>query len=530
MPAPTAQKLGTLHPFTGQDVPWLLKARAENRGDHPFLVFVPFDGAPVTWTYAAFHEEVQKIAAGLADRGVSEGDFVLLHMGNCPEFLLTWHACSRLGAVVVTTNIRSAADELSYYIGHCGARVAITQPNLEAVVREAGPDLEWVAVTETDLGAAPETPRSAEAVPFEDLRGDASSLPDRPADANAFNSVQYTSGTTSRPKGVVWTHANALWGARQNALCCAIGEDDIGHAFLPLFHTNALSYSHLATLWAGATLVLQPSFSASRYWDVAVEHKCTWGIHIAFSLRALFGKPVPPDHSFHHWGLGAVDPQIVLDALGVPCIGWFGMTETISLPIISNPGLPGREMSMGLPAPGYDIEVRREDGTHVAFGESGRLFIRGIPGLSLFQEYLNNEEATAAAFDENGWFDTGDLVTPFEDGHIAFDGRDKDMLRIGAENVSESEIERVIAAVPGVMEVAVVGKPDPMLDEVAVAFVIPMGPSDGLEDRIMAACTDTLADFKVPRDIILVDVLPRVTLEKVDKKELRRRLKDAAES
>ena len=113
------------------------------------------------------------------------------------------------------------------------------------------------------------------------------------SDPLAFNSVQYTSGTTSRPKGVVWTHANALWGARSNAAVCAIQPDDIGHVFLPLYHTNALCYSHLATLWAGATIVLQPRFSASRYWDCVTEHKCSWGIQIPFSLKALMSQPIP---------------------------------------------------------------------------------------------------------------------------------------------------------------------------------------------------------------------------------------------
>src|SRR5262249_43535385 len=152
-----------------------------------------------------------------------------------------------------------------------------------------------------------------------------------------------------------------------------------------------------------------------------------------------------------------------MKAFGIPIIGWFGMTETIGLTLISmHDGLPGREMAMGMPAPEYQTEIRREDGSHADFGESGMMWIKGVPGLSLFQEYLNNPEATAKAFDENGWFLTGDRVTAFPDGHIRFDGREKDMLRVGAENVAESEIERVIMGAGGVIEVAVVGKPHDM--------------------------------------------------------------------
>ncbi len=525
MVAPTAQKPGLLHPFTGHDVPWLLRARAETTPGRIFLIFAPFDAPAERWTYAAFHAAAEKLAAGLAARGIAKGDFLLLHMDNCFEFLLTWHASAILGAVIVTTNTRSSRDELAYYIEHSGAKAAITQPKYETLVRDAGPDLAFIAATSHDTGAAPDTPRSAAALPFETLaNGDRAQLAKREPEPMLPNSVQYTSGTTSRPKGVVWTHANALWGARQNAANCGLTESDIGHTCLPLYHTNALCYSHLGTLWAGATLVLQPRFSASRFWPCVIEHGCTFGVQIPFMLKALMTMPVPKAHKFTRWGLGALNPPILTTVFGLPCLGWFGMTETVAMPIVSMHHLPGRIGSMGLPVPEYGIDVRREDGTPVAFGESGLMWIKGVPGLSLFLEYLNNPEATAAAFDAQGWFLTGDRVTPFADGHLQFDGREKDMLRIGAENVAESEIERVVMSAGGVIEVAVVGRPHDMLDEVPVAFILPLQPDPTLPGRVMAACRDKLADFKVPREIIVVDEFPRVTLGKIDKKLLRKQL------
>ena len=116
MPAPTAKKLGKLHPFTGQDMPWLLRAQAERRKDHPFIIWAPFDRPSASWTYGEFYQATRKIAAGLLERGIEPGDYVLLHMNNCPEFLMTWHACSMIGAIIVTTNTRSAKDELTYFI------------------------------------------------------------------------------------------------------------------------------------------------------------------------------------------------------------------------------------------------------------------------------------------------------------------------------------------------------------------------------------------------------------------------------
>ena len=187
---------------------------------------------------------------------------------------------------------------------------------------------------------------------------------------------------------------------------------------------------------------------------------------------------------------------------------------------------------MGLPSPEYEVQVRGEDGLDAPCGQSGRLWIRGIPGISMFHSYLDNPEATTKAFDGQGWFDTGDMVTATEDGFITFNGRSGDMLRVGAENVAESEIERVVSAVPGVLEVAVVGKPDDMLDEVPVAFVESPGADTPeaiavLVERIIEQCREQLADFKVPREVFVVEQIPRVTLGKLDKKTLRQRLREA---
>lgn len=515
---------GQLHPFSGKDVPWLLEARAAAHPEKTFLIAAPFDRPAEYWSYGRFHEAVTRLAGGLAQQGLSKGDFLLLHMGNCVEFLLTWHACSWLGAIVVTTNTRSTPDELAYFADDCGARFAVTQPAFEQMVRSAAPQIRHVAVIAQDPDSDAPTDemckRSERAIPFEALL-DGPVISRRPADPLAFNSVQYTSGTTARPKGVVWTHANALWGGRTNAAACDLRPEDIGHTCLPLFHTNALCYSHLATLWIGATLVIQPRFSASRYWSCITDHHCTFGIQIPFMLKALFGRPVPKHHRVTRWGLGAYNPRPVAEAFGIPCIGWFGMTETVGLPLVSLPDLPGREMSMGTVSPGYEVEVRRDDGNCADFGESGGLWLRGIAGLSLFAEYLNNPEATAAAFDADGWFQTGDRVTAFDDGNLRFDGRAREMLRVGAENVAEAEIEGVLMSAGGIIEAAVVGKPDPMLDEVPVAFVVPVEGGADPTERLLSTCRAKLADFKIPREIHVVSDLPRVTLGKIDKKLLR---------
>jgi len=519
-----------VHPFANFDVPRLLRTQAAARREHPFLHWEPFEGEPRTWTYARFEHETRQVAAGLRKRGLDQGDRVLIHLDNCPEGLIAWYACAHIGAVAVTTNTRSVADDLTYFSEHAGVVAAITQPAFASLVAASCKRIRWLAVTETDCGAEPAANnRPTPSESFAALFGDAADAPLRPADPMLPVGIQYTSGTTSRPKGVVWTHANALWGAK----LCSMHEDlrasDIHLTYLPLFHTNAQSYSVLAALWVGATVVLQPRFSASRFWTVSQKHACTWTSTVPFCVRALMGQEKPKAHAYRLWGSGVCSPPT--DAhFDVRTIGWWGMTETITHGIVGNVHLPNRPMSVGKPSPAYEVAILRDNGEPVAPGETGSLLVRGYPGLSLFLEYLNNEEATAKSFDDQGYFITGDRVTLGEDGFISFADRDKDMLKVGGENVAASEIERVIITVAGVQECAVVAKRDPMLDEVPVAFVLVPGgaaaaPSDLIE-RIEAACRTGLADFKQPREIRIVSEMPRATLEKIAKAELRKLLEE----
>lgn len=516
----------SFQPFAGQDIRGLVEMQARLRADHPFLIWRPFEGERAVWTYGEFARRVARIAAALHARGVVAGDRVLVHLDNCPESILSWFGCAWLGAVAVTTNARSSVDELAYYADDAAVVGGITQPRLVATVSAACPGLRWLAVTGTDNGAAPATGAPAPGESFDALDADPDRLPARPHDPLAPFSIQYTSGTTSRPKGVLWTHANALWGARINATHEALRADDVHLVTLPLFHTNAQAYSVLATLWAGATAVICPRFSASRFWPVSLEEGCTWASVVPFLMRALAAQEVPAEHRYRLWGSSIAEPPS--DArFGVKTIGWWGMTETITHGTVGLPNLPNASLSMGLTAPEYETRIL-VDGRDAEPGETGDFQVRGVPGLSLFAEYLNRPEATAESFDEDGWFITGDRVRLGMDGWLYFADRAKDMIKVGGENVAASEVERVVSAVPGVLESAVVARRDPMLDEVPVAFVRtePLSESAGraLVRAVQAACDMALADFKRPREVIIVDEFPRATLEKVAKAELRRRL------
>ena len=517
-----------VHPFAGLDLARLLAARAVERGEHPFLVWEPFEGERLVLSYRAFHARVRRLAAGLAKRGISRGHRLLVHLDNCPEAMLTFFACAELGAVAVTTNARSSGAEIAYYAENAEVVAAITEPRFADLIGTHAAGIKWLAVTAADSGQAPLASRApGKAVAFDAIDGDPADVQARAADPSLPLSVQFTSGTTSRPKGVVITHANALWGGRVNAQNQTFGRDDVHLTYLPLFHMNAQCYSVWTALWAGGTVVLMPRFSARRFWDVALRNRCTWNSTIPFCVKALGEQPIPPQHHFRLWGTAVSEPPWD-PVFRVKTIGWWGMTETITPAIVGDPLHPNRPGVIGRPTTQQEVTVVRDDGTPAAPGETGNLLFRGVRGISMFQEYLNNPKATADSFDDQGWFITGDRVTVFEDGTIAFADRSKDMLKVGGENVAASEIEEIIRLIPLCREVAVVAKKHAMLDEVPVAFVLVDGgvskaPPD-LAERILAQCRKSLADFKVPREVRLVDEFPRATLEKIAKNVLRAEL------
>lgn len=527
-----------INPFEGLDLNWLLATQASERGNHPFIVFEPFDRPPVVLSYRHFYQQAVRLAHGLLARGIGRGDRVIIHLDNCPEFLLIWCACGLVGAVAVTTNARSSEEELSYFSSHSGAVAVITQPRLAALVRKACPAVRWIAVTDNDAGEpCADTDRPEHAEQFSRLLAEEAPSAPQAVGPDAPLGIQYTSGTTSRPKAVLWTHANALWAARTSATHEALRPEDIHHCVLPLFHTNALSYSWLACLWAGATFVLQPRFSSSRFWDVALRNRCTWSSITGFCYRALVNVEIPQKHFFRNWGVAFSDP-LVIEKFGIRPMSWWGMTETLSQGIIGFPHMPVPLGAIGRPAPEYDIRILDSNGRAVELGGTGALHIRGVRGVTLFREYFRNKEATDAAFGADGLFDTGDQVMRLPDGSIRFADRTKDMLKVGGENVASLEIERVINGVDGVEEAAVIACHHPMLDEIPVAFVRVGGVLSGCNEaeiasRVVAACQSKLADFKVPREVYVIDDFPRAAVGKIAKaglKEIRQaRIDDRAD-
>src|SRR6202000_477115 len=172
---------GIVGPFAGVDVAWVLRMRRAHRADHPFLLWAPFDAPARSWTYREFHDRVGALAAGLVKRGIRPGDYLLIHLDNCIEAMLAWFACVELGAIAVTPNTRSAAAEMEYFAGHCGAVAAITQPAYAELVAANCKDLRWIAVISHDAGADPKA-AAARGDSFEQLFADSADRPRRATD------------------------------------------------------------------------------------------------------------------------------------------------------------------------------------------------------------------------------------------------------------------------------------------------------------------------------------------------------------
>lgn len=515
----------SLNPFRGLDFNWMFDRRVGATPGKDFLIWQPFDQDCVRYTFKDFADEVARFSGRLLSLGVSAGDRVLIHLDNCPEFLIAYFACAKLGAVAVTTNTRSTLEELQYFAQHSGCVGYITQPRYRDLVERTARAAQWKIFIAHDSGVPSDIDIPAACSwsgPADAVAGQGGAPID--ADPDRILAVQYTSGTTSKPKGVVITHGNALWAGRVNAVHCAYTGDDVLQVFLPLFHTNAMSYGVLGALWSGASIVLQPKFSVSRFWEVAVRHRCTFASMTQFCGKALLSAPAPRTHHFRQWASSNCNPDYAV-RFGVPTIGWYGMTETISHPIVGLQSMPNEGTAVGRPAAEYLVKVVDDAGHPVPPGHTGHLLVKGVRGVSLFAGYFNDEQATRKSFDADGWFITGDKVTLQQDGCVRFADRSAHVLKVGGENVSTSEIEAVLLRFDGVLEAGVVGKPDELYGQRPVAFVKVQWDGDQRLhaqrlEALAAFLRDHLSDFKVPREIRVIDSFPRGTLDKMLKHKL----------
>jgi crotonobetaine/carnitine-CoA ligase len=333
--------------------------------------------------------------------------------------------------------------------------------------------------------------------------------------------VMFTSGTTGRPKGVEVTQANYAFAGSTMAAAAELGPDDRQLVVLPLFHANAQYYSFASAIAVGASVALMHTFSASGFLPQAARHRATHASLFAAPIRMILARGGPVDglvlrHCWFAQNLAEDQYATIADWFGCRPRQLYGMTETIPA-VLTDEAADPRHDTMGSVTPGCSVEIHDADGRPAAPDEVGEIVVGGEPGITLFAGYLDDPATTEASF-RDGWFRTGDRASRDADGRFRFDGRRSDVLKVAGENVSTVEVEAVLTAHPAVLEASVVGAPDPVRDEVPVAYVVPADPEQPPTiDELTTWCEDRLSKAKRPRDFTFLDELPRTSVGKIRK-------------
>ncbi|MGD8411804.1 MAG: AMP-binding protein [Desulfobacterales bacterium] len=470
-------------------------------------------------TYLQLHRDSNRLASTFQKIGVTQKDRVILCIQKSLIFVVAHLALQKIGAICVPLNPGFKKSEMDYLLQDADARLILAEPDNERLVQEIDPKLNAQIVDTQKPYSEIDFFRSAS-----EAFSPAAIEPDDPG------LIIYTSGTTGKPKGAMLTHKNLVHDALNINHIWDISAGDVLCHALPLFHVHGLCFALHTSLLAGAHILMLDSFSPQRVVN-ALEHKADpYACTVFMAVPAMYQKVMAylggrkPD--FEHmrlWTSGSApllpqDFKRITETFGQEPVEREGMTETGMN--FSNP-LKGKRKpgSIGYPLP--DLEVRivhPETGTDVAPGQTGELWLKGpavTPG------YWRKPRETARAF-EKGWFKTGDLGNIDEEGYYYLTDRIKHIIISGGENISPKEIEIVINQLEDVVESSVVGIPDERWGEKVVAAVVKKTDSNIKPEKVRTHCKNHLHDWKCPKAVVFVDALPRNTMGKVLKEEVKK--------
>ncbi|WP_433346132.1 acyl-CoA synthetase [Microtetraspora malaysiensis] len=497
----------------------------------PDAVVVRYSGGDVT--YAQLDERAARLAVVLAEGGVAKGDRVAYLGLNSPSFLITMLASFRIGAIFVPVNFRLAGPELRGILRGSGATTVVCEEGHRAAldaVRDGTALKRFLLVDDDPEVPAAPAPAAGPAdwEPWARLLADATPMGEivrRAFDDPAI--VMFTSGTTGLPKGVVLTHGNIWWNSINVDSRLDTRRGDVTHAAAPIFHIGALNSFLLRTLVRGGTVVLRRAFDPQGFLDDLVRYRVNSFFAVPAMLVALARVP-----GVFAAGLSHVRSIVVAGAPVPPSLirqyaehgiwlqqAW-GLTETAPfathLPVEHTLDKLG---SAGIAMPFTEVRiVDTETNLPVGPGVRGEVVVRGpnvTPG------YWHNPEATRTAFDEDGWFHSGDIGYLDEDGYLFIVDRLKDMIISGGENVYPAEVEQALADMPGLADVAVVGVPHEEWGETVVAIVSLAEGAEVTLDEIRDHAAAKLARYKLPRRLKVVPAVPRNAAGKLDKVTIR---------
>ncbi|HEV7905830.1 MAG TPA: long-chain-fatty-acid--CoA ligase [Pyrinomonadaceae bacterium] len=513
----------------------LLERRAAETPAKTFLYDVR-DGRE--WTYAEFDAAVNRTADMLAAQGVRRGDVVSLFLPNSAEYIIAYFACFKSGALAGPVNSLLKAEEAAYVVGNSKAKVLLYHSQFGETVEEMQKEVSsLVAAIEFDDEinansnfAGANIARASSAAPHGEATTPDNSWRELALERDDEAIIIYTSGTTGKPKGCLLTHGNLLSNAQQIVDWMRFTPADRLLSVMPLFHMNAVMVTTVAALYAGASSVVSPRFSASRFWQIISDYEVTSFGSVATMLSMLlatYPEGVPAGLQtkqlrFAMCGSAPVPAEVLRrfeETFGCLVIEGYGLSESTVRATFNPPDARRRPGSCGQSI-GCEIKIFDEDEREVGEGALGEIVLRGE---NIFKGYYENEAATERAF-RGGWFHTGDVGYADAEGFFYIVDRMSDMIIRGGENIYPREIDELLYRHPAIAAAATIGMPDELYGEEVAAFVVLKEGHAAPAEELLEYCRAHLADFKCPKTIRFLAELPKGPTGKVLKRELTRRL------
>ncbi|MDZ5470228.1 fatty acid--CoA ligase family protein [Bacillus sp. 31A1R] len=484
-------------------------------------------------TYAELDGAITKFASGLEKLGVKKGDHVALLLGNSPYFVIGMYGALRLGATVIPINPIYTPDEIGYILNNGDVKVVIALDLLVPLAEKMHsmlPKVENYIVCETPQGKESGVDVSTLSVypklkAFTHVVGSGDlSYKGPELDDDDVAVILYTSGTTGKPKGAMLTHRNLYSNAKDVGDYLHMSEEDRVVTTLPMFHVFCLTVALNAPLMNGATILIDPRFSPQEVFRLTKEYKATVfaGVPTMYNYLYQYEDGNPEDLQSLRLCIsgGASLPVSLLKnfekKFNVLISEGYGLSEASPVTCFNPLDRPRKAGSIGPSIVNVENKVVNELGDEVAVGEVGELIVRGP---NVMKGYYKMPEESAVAI-RDGWLYTGDLAKMDEDGYFYIVDRKKDLIIVGGYNVYPREVEEVLYSHPDIIEVAVLGVPDPNLGEAVKSYVVSKNP-ELTEEDVLQYCKEHIAKYKIPSSVEFLEELPKNTTGKI----LRRALK-----
>lgn len=494
-------------------------------GNRIFLEYVSVEDEVVSYTYSDFDRKVKQAANLFLSMGIQKDELVATHLHNTPQYLICWLALAQIGAITVPMNEHYKLDESTYVIQKCGIRRIIVEPrsvDMFAAAREKL-NLDSIVLSEGHS----EWPRLIY-LQDEMMKHPTELTEDRVITPDDMAVILFTSGTTCKPKGAIYTHCCVIYGGLVHVAQMGMSAGDKFLSCMPCYHMDFQEMAAMPVICTGSTLIMVEHYSARRFWSQVYRYKAHFTDTMSIMNRTMMMQPVQPwekDHClkqiYFSMGMNDLEKENFESRFRVRLLNSYGMTETVSgvtcVPLVGDQHWP----SVGRPALSYEIKIIDCEGREVPPGTLGEICVQGIPGRTIVSGYYQDPDATTKLIDNNGWLHTGDKGYLDEGGWLFFVDRMSNMIKRAGENISSSEVECVLTTHNKIADAAVIAVPDPIRDQAVKAFVQLKENQMLTEAEVISYCSEHLSKFKVPTIVEFVTQFPRTATGKIKKQLLR---------